>query len=99
MIEQKNIDEALRRLIDVYNPLTVYLFDQSPDVAFVIVVEGSWQKPQKRGIAGKYALWGLEIPKDILVFTKDEFEKHVDDATNLVHAIKNEGKVLYAEAS
>ena len=96
MIEQKNIDEALRRLVDVYDPLSVYLFEEKPDIAFVIILEGSWQKPQKRGIAGQYALWGLNIPKDILVFTKDEFEERVHDTSTLAAKIKNQGKLIYA---
>lgn len=98
MTQQKSIDEALRRLIDVYDPLAVYSFEETPDYAFVIVVEGSWQKPLKRSVAGKYALWGLETPKDILVFTKDEFEQGLHDKTSLVHKIKAEGKLLYARA-
>lgn len=98
MTQQKSIDEALRRLIDVYDPLEVYSFEETPDFAFVIVVEGSWQKPHKRSVAGKYALWGLETPKDILVFTKDEFEQRLHDTTSLVSKISTEGKLLYARA-
>jgi len=98
MVKQRSIDEALRRLTDVYDPLSVYSFEETSDYAFIIIIEGSWQKPHKRSVAGKYALWGLEVPKDILVFTKDEFEQGLRDATSFVHRIKTEGKLLYARA-
>lgn len=96
MTQQENIEEALRRLIDLYDPLAIYLFEEKPDSIFMIIVEGSWLKPLKRGLAGKYALWELEGPKDILVFTKDEFDQRLQDSYSLAHQIKNEGKLLYA---
>ena len=98
VIEQKNVDEAVLRLIDVYSPIAIYLLEESPDLLFLIVVEGSWQKPYQRSIAGQYALFGLQIPKDILVFTRDEFEQGLRDTSSLFYKVKNEGKLAYAWA-
>lgn len=95
MTTKKNLDEAVRRLVDLYDPLSIYLFEEKPDSIFVIVVEGSWLKPLKRGLAGKYALWELEGPKDILVFTKDEFDERLQDSYSLAYQIKKDGKMLY----
>lgn len=98
VIEQKSVDEAVRRFIDVYSPIAIYVLQEDPDLLFAIIVEGSWQKPYQRGIAGQYALWGLQIPSDILVFTKGEFEQGLGDITSLTYKIKNEGKLAYARA-
>ncbi len=94
--EQQSIDEAVRRFIDVYNPQNIYLFDESPDTVFIIIVDGSWQQPSKRSIAGKYALWGLTAPKDIFVFTRSEFDESACDLDSFAYRIKHEGKLLYA---
>ena len=94
--EQQSIDEAVRRFIDVYSPQNIYLLDDAPDKAFIIIVDGSWQEPHKRSIAGRYVLWGLKVTKDILVFTRSEFDEPNDDPNNLACRIKHEGKLLYA---
>lgn len=97
-MQKKDINEAIRRLIDVYSPLEIYSIEETPNFAFVIIIEGSWQQPLKRSIAGKYALWGLESPKDIIVFTKDEFDERVKNTESVVYKAKHDGKLLYARA-
>lgn len=39
---------------------------------------------------------GFLSPYNIVVFTKDEFDKYVHDATSDTYEIKTKGKVLYA---
>lgn len=104
MIPQSTIDEAIARLVKAYNPLQMYLYgdyawgppneDSSYDI--LIIVESSGERIIKRGYAGFEALLGLRIPHNIVVFTKDEFDKYVHDATSDTYEIKTKGKVLYA---
>lgn len=103
MIPEKIIEDAKNKLITTYNPLKIYLFGSyawgSPtkesDLDLLIVVENSKEKSYRRSIPGRLELVDLMIPKDILVYTKDEFEKKSKDITSLCHKILHEGKEIY----
>lgn len=85
MIHQKLIDEIIKRLVQVYNPLEIYLFesehwteDEEPDdIDLKIIVESfpEGTAPMERGIAGTEALCGLAEEVFMLVFTKNEFDE------------------------
>jgi len=62
------------------------------------VVQKSDEKSHKRIIHGCRALWGLDISKDLMVYTIDEFNARVADPTSLVHKVKNYGKVIYVRS-
>jgi hypothetical protein len=64
----------------------------------VIVVDDSQQKSYQRPLAGYDALFGMNIAKDIIVYTKAEFEAAAHNITTLGFKIKNNGKLLYARA-
>lgn len=104
MIPQSTIDEALRRLIKVYNPLEIYLYgdyawgtpNEESSFGMLIVIESSKEEAIKRGYLGFEALLGLAIPHNIAVFTKEEFDKYACDEHSNTYEIKNRGKILYA---
>lgn len=106
MITPEIIEEVKRRLVDVYQPETIYLFgsyawgqpDDESDLDLLVVVRDSKEKSHKRSIVGRRALWDLDIPKDIMVFTQDEFNARITDPTSLLYKIKNNGKVIYARS-
>ena len=106
MITKEQIEEVKKRLIEVYDPLEIYLFGShawghptnGSDLDLLIVVEESDDKRHKRSIPGSRALMGLMIPTDLLVLTKDEFNRRVNDVTTLCHKIVKEGKKIYARA-
>jgi uncharacterized protein len=104
MITPEIIAEVQKRLVAVYDPVAIYLFgsyawghpDEESDLDLLVVVRTSDEKSHRRCIAGLHALWGLNIAKDLLVYTQDEFDARVSDPTTLVYKVKNKGKVLYA---
>jgi hypothetical protein len=63
-----------------------------------MVIEKSDQKPHRRGDIAFDVLWGMKVPKDLLIYTKDEFTPRSEDSSSLCYKVKNEGKVLYARA-
>lgn len=103
MITPEVINEVKNRLVQVYNPLEIYLFGsyawgtphEDSDLDLLIVVEDSDEKRHKRGKPGFEALWGLCISKDLLVYTKSELDKQASDTTSFVSKILKDGKVLY----
>ncbi|MBS4062063.1 MAG: nucleotidyltransferase domain-containing protein [Bacteroidetes bacterium] len=91
------------RLINAYNPKTIYLFgshawgkpDVHSDFDLLVIIEKSDEKPYKRIRKGIDALTGLCIAKDILVYTINEFERRAGDISTLCYKIKKEGIKLY----
>lgn len=99
------IETIKQNLINVYHPLAIYLFgsyvwgapDTESDIDLMIVVEKSNEKLYKRPVAGHRSMRGIPYPTDLLVYTKEEFEKRSNDRTTLCYKIKNEGKVIYGK--
>ena len=106
MIKAEIIEEAKKRLIEVYNPIAIYIFGsyawgtptEESDLDLLIVVDESDEKSYKRPVAGYRALRGLRIPKDLIVKTKQEFESSASNVTTLLYKIKNDGELIYARA-
>jgi predicted nucleotidyltransferase len=107
MIDKKIIEEVKNRLVKTYNPVAIYLFgsyawgtpSEDSDLDLLIVVDKSDEKSYKRPIPGYKALRGLEdISKDIIVQTKEIFDRRAKEVTTLEFKIKRDGRVLYARA-
>lgn len=105
MIENKIINEVVRRLINVYHPIEIYLFGSyawghptdDSDLDLLVVVESSVEKRYARPVAGLLALFGLNISKDLIVSTRDEFARNAADKTSLYFKIKHDGKRIYGQ--
>ncbi len=106
MITTEIIEEVKKRLVAVYGPEAIYLFgsyawgnpDEESDLDLLVVVKASDEKSHRRCIAGRRALWELNIAKDLIVYTQKEFNERVKDSSSLLHKIKNSGKVIYARS-
>lgn len=107
MITQEVLDDIKNRLVSVYNPVAIYLFgsyawgtpNAESDLDLLIIIEKSEEKSFRRPLKGYDALTDFEyIPKDIIVQTKEEFERRSGEITTLEYKIKKEGELLYARA-
>jgi predicted nucleotidyltransferase len=106
LIEKGTIEEVKNRLVKTYNPIAIYIFGsyawgsptEDSDLDLMIVVEKSDERSFDRPRPGQRALFGLGISTDMIVYTKDEFEKYADNITTLCYKIKKDGKVLYARS-
>jgi predicted nucleotidyltransferase len=106
MIDQKCINEVVHRLVNVYDPVKIYLFgsyawghpDEESDLDLIVIIDTSEEKRHRRSIPGFKALWDLDISKDLMVFTREEFEHYAKDATTLCHKVSAQGKIIYARA-
>jgi len=106
MISSQLIEEAKNLLVESYAPLEIYLFGsyawgspgEDSDLDILIVVENTAKDKYKLLVQGHKALAGLRIAKDILVYTKDEFDQYSEDATSFCYKIKKEGKRVHAKA-
>lgn len=106
MIEKEVIEEVKNRLVKAYDPVKIYLFgsyawgtpNEDSDLDLLIVVEKSTEKTYIRPFAAYDALFGMGISKDILVYTKEEFEKYSNNIASLCHKIKQDGELIYAKS-
>jgi uncharacterized protein len=106
MLKKEIIEEVKKKLIEVYNPIAIYVFGsyawgtptEDSDLDLLIVVDESTEKSYKRPVAGYYALRELDVAKDLIVKTKQEFESSASNVTTLIYKIKTDGKLIYARA-
>jgi len=107
MYDKKEIiEEVKKRLIEVYNPIAIYMFGsyvwgaptEDSDLDLLIIVDETDEKSYKRPVAGYRALRGLDIPKDLIIQTKKEFEHALKNAATLGYKIKKDGELIYARA-
>jgi predicted nucleotidyltransferase len=85
MEKETLVEDIVNRLVKVFNPEIIFLFgsyawgkpDNNSDIDILVVVNHSEEKPHKRILKGLKSLRGLKIPKDIIVYTKEEFESHL----------------------
>ena len=98
------LDEVVRRLVEAYRPERIYLFgsvargDAGPDSDYdiMLVVPDDAPAEQKDCELAYRALRGLGIAKDLLVWTRSEFEKRLHLKASLPSTIVREGKLLHA---
>ena len=106
MISKSQIDEAVKRLVETYKPIAVYVFGsyawgiptEDSDVDFFVIVDESEVPYHKRPRIGERSLWKIGFSTDLLVVTKDEFKRKIDERTSLYYKIKNEGALEYEAA-
>jgi len=104
-LDQKTIEEIKQRLVKTYNPREIYLLEpqrgDTIDIGILIVVDDNMAGLQQRYALmaeGHKALIGVKIAKNILVYTKEEFDEYSQDPSTLSHSIKEYGKQIYARA-
>jgi len=96
--------EIVRRLVEVYHPLRIYLFgsaargDAGPDSDYDLIVVVPDEAPAELHDSklGYRALGGLGIAKDLLVWPRRFFEEQLHLRASLPSTVLEEGKLLYA---
>ena len=97
------LEEMTQRLVDQFQPEQVILFgshawgmpDQYSDVDVMVILPQSDLSDYERAVQAHRCLSELEVPKDIIVKTRDEFDFFRDVRASLEHKIYKQGKVLY----
>lgn len=106
MITPKIIDNIKQRLINTFDPVEIYVFgsyawgnpDDDSDIDILIVVDQLKQKQWEAESLGYEVLFDFDVPKDIVVFPKQEFEQRSKEISSLFYTIKQRGIKLYARA-
>jgi predicted nucleotidyltransferase len=94
----------VNRLVETFKPERIYLFGSrareeagaDSDYDLMVVVLDSEQPGYRRDQAAYRSLLGLGVAKDVLVWTREEFENRVHLPASLPATVVREGKLLYA---
>jgi len=100
---KQKIDAMVRRIVERFNPAKIFLFgsyangtarpDSDVDLLIVMPVRGSRRKMAvKIGVA----LHDIEVAKDVIVVTPEEFEWRKDVIGTIEWPASREGQLLYA---
>ncbi len=103
---QPIIEEMVRRIVDRFAPEQIILFGShatgragpDSDVDLLVVMRGVEGQRRKTATAIDVALMDMSLPKDIIVVTPEEVQRHRDLVGTIVRPALREGKVLYERA-
>ena len=108
-LSQSDINNMAQQIVNKVNPVQIYLFgsyvkgNASPasDIDFLVVEDQPFNAlhsrlQEIRNI--KRALSSYRVPKDILLYSKDEVEKWKTSLNHIVARCLREGKMLYARS-
>jgi uncharacterized protein len=97
------LEEMVRTVVARLRPERIYLFgsrargDAGPDSDYdlLVVVPDSALPGYKRDQIVFRALMGLGVAKDVIVLTRDEFERKAKVVCSLAATVLREGELLY----
>jgi predicted nucleotidyltransferase len=102
-LTEATLAEITNRLVATYHPEQVVLFgshawgepDEGSDVDLLVVLSKSDEPAYRRAAAGYRSLFGVGVPCDIWVRTREEVLREAPVPTTLTHKIVREGRVLH----
>jgi predicted nucleotidyltransferase len=105
-VNDPEIGEIVRRLVEAYHPLRIYLFgsvargDAGPDSDYdiMVVMPDEATEEMRKSDRGYKALSGLGVPKDVLVCRQSWFDARLHLKASFPSTIVNEGRLLYSAA-
>jgi len=104
---REKIQEMVRRIVLGFDPEKIILFgshargDAGPDSDADLLVIMRFKKGSRRAQAAEIdlALWGIDLPADVLVFSPEEVEQRRRQVGTIIKPALREGKVLYERAA
>jgi predicted nucleotidyltransferase len=103
-VEELILTEVVRRLVQTLDPDCIHLFGsrargdatEGSDYDLMVIVPSS-DLPQHRRAERAYgSLWGIDASVDVLVWTREQFDRQAHVTASLPAAILREGRLLYA---
>jgi len=96
------LKEAVKRIIESFNPEKIILFgsyaygtpSSDSDIDLMVIMETK-EMPHKRAVPIRRILKDIGIPKDIIVKTPGEFERFKDIVGTISYPAAHRGRLLY----
>lgn len=103
-IVDSKLKEIVSRLVAEFQPEKVYLFgsqargdsseDSDYDLLLIVPKEIAYSHSSYEKVAE--LLWGLEFPTDILLWSREDFDKRLHLKASLPATVVREGQLLHA---
>ncbi len=96
------LQEIVRRIVEAVQPEKIILFgsaargEMGPDSDVDLLVVKAQRHRRETAQRLYQALAGIGVPKDIVVVTPDDLERHRDSIGSVIYPALREGKVIYA---
>lgn len=103
-IQDARLAEVVRRLIEAYRPVRIYLFgsqargdaSRDSDYDLMVVVPDDASPERQRSRLAYERLWETGTAADVVVWRQSAFESRLHLKASLPSRIEREGKLLYA---
>ncbi|MEK7299058.1 MAG: nucleotidyltransferase domain-containing protein [Candidatus Margulisiibacteriota bacterium] len=103
--DQSDIQEMVFRIVAATHPEKVILFGsyargtEGPDSDVDLLVIASHDTQSRRAELRKiwHALSGIMVPKDVLVYNREDVKKWQDTPNHVISIALKEGKILYEQ--
>jgi uncharacterized protein len=103
MLTDPTVSEMVNRLVKAVGPERIYLFgsrargDARPDSDYDLLVivghrDGAGFSVERRAYD---ALWGLGGAKDVVVMTREQFDRQLGVAASLAATVAREGRLVF----
>ena len=97
------LPEILRRVVDAYRPMQVYLFGseargdagEDSDIDLAVIVRDDAPPQQTTPRMAAEVLWGLERGADVVVFRESDFAARRGVVASLPWVVQHEGRLLH----
>ena len=101
---EATLAEAVIQLREAFAPIAIYLFGSfahgapgpGSDLDLLVVVEDDPRDVYERDAAAYAALGNVGMPKDVLVYTREEFERRSALPVSFERTVRTKGKLIYA---
>lgn len=98
------LDEAVRRLCAVFDPVAIYHFGSTlsglrakhSDIDLLVVVKDSPLTFFGRGAVAYRALYGIGVPVDVQVYTQREFDSRAALPVSFERTVRAKGRLIHA---
>jgi len=98
------VSRIVARLRQEFSPVAIYLYGSyvtgrphpGSDLDLLVVVEEDPRSPYARDAAAYLALRDIEVPLDVQVYTRAEFEKRASLPVSFERTVLQRGRVVYA---
>jgi predicted nucleotidyltransferase len=105
-ITPEKVDQAVKILIKLYNPLKIYVFgsyaqgkqDHGSDVDLMIILPEFTNHPWEMASQGYGSLSDVHMAVDLILYDKARFEKYSTNPTSFCTKIIKTGKLLYEKS-
>lgn len=98
------VTDVVERLRQEFAPVAIYLFgsyaygspEPQSDLDLLVVVENDSRDPYERDADAYRCLADIPAAKDVLVYTRAEFEARAALPSSFERTVRTKGKLLYA---